>query len=133
MWCLLLTFPKLFQLVVAYWFHVPYWDLLLKTTHANGLWCLARVGGLSQCASRNKRTQPHIYVYPFSPGLPSHPGCHMTLSRVPVLYSRSLSVFRFKYSSVYMLILNYPFPLFFLIPPSVSSFCKSVSLFLIYK
>ena len=24
-----------------------------------------------------------IYMYPFSPKLPSHPGCHITLSRVP--------------------------------------------------
>ena len=29
MWCLVLTFPKLFQLVEAYQFHVPYQDLLL--------------------------------------------------------------------------------------------------------
>ena len=33
MWCLLLTFPKLFSLV-AYQFRVPYQDLL--TAHANG-------------------------------------------------------------------------------------------------
>ena len=31
----------------------------------------------------NKGTQPYIYMYPFSPKLPSHPGCHITLSRVP--------------------------------------------------
>ena len=28
-------------------------------------------------------TQPYIYMYPFSPKLSSHPGCHITLSRVP--------------------------------------------------
>ena len=28
MWCLLLTFPELFWLVVAYRFHVPYQNLL---------------------------------------------------------------------------------------------------------
>ena len=28
-------------------------------------------------------TQPFIYMYPFSPRLPSHPGHNMTLSRVP--------------------------------------------------
>ena len=28
-------------------------------------------------------TQPYINMYPFSPKLPSHPGCHITLSRVP--------------------------------------------------
>ena len=33
--CLLLTFPKLFRLVVAYYFPIPYQDLLSKTTHAN--------------------------------------------------------------------------------------------------
>ena len=27
--------------------------------------------------------QPHIYMYPFSPKPSSHPGCHITLSRVP--------------------------------------------------
>ena len=26
-------------------------------------------------------TQPYTYMYPFSPKLPSHPGCHITLSR----------------------------------------------------
>ena len=30
-----------------------------------------------------KGAQPYIYTYPFSPKLPSQPGCHMTLSRVP--------------------------------------------------
>ena len=28
-------------------------------------------------------TQPHTYMYPFSPKLPSHPGWHMTLNTVP--------------------------------------------------
>ena len=27
--------------------------------------------------------QPYMYMYPFSPKLLSHPGCHITLSRVP--------------------------------------------------
>ena len=30
----------------------------------------------------SKGTQPYIYMYPFSPKSPSHPGCHITLSRV---------------------------------------------------
>ena len=42
-------------------------------------------------------TQPYIYVYPFSPRLPSHPGCHITWSRVPCVL-----VVHFKYSSVYI-------------------------------
>ena len=32
MWHLLLTFPELFQLVVSYWFHVPYQDLMQIVT-----------------------------------------------------------------------------------------------------
>ena len=39
---------------------------------------------------------------PFSPKPLSHPGCHITLSNFPVLYSRSLLVIHLKYSSVYM-------------------------------
>ena len=31
----------------------------------------------------SKGTQPHIDVYPFSPTLPSQPGCHITLNTVP--------------------------------------------------
>ena len=54
----------------------------------------------------SKRTQPYLYMYPFSPKLPSHPGCHTILSRVHVQYSRSLLVIHFKYSTVFLLILN---------------------------
>ena len=39
-----------------------------------------------------KGTQPCIYVYPFSPKLPSHLGCYITLFEFPVLYNRSLLV-----------------------------------------
>ena len=39
-------------------------------------------------------------MYPFSPKLPSHPDCHITLDRVPcAVCSRSLSVIHFKYST----------------------------------
>ena len=31
----------------------------------------------------SKGTQPYVYMYSFSPKLPSHSGCHITLSRVP--------------------------------------------------
>ena len=31
----------------------------------------------------SKGTQPYIYMYPFFAKLFSHPGCHVTLSRVP--------------------------------------------------
>ena len=33
--------------------------------------------------THSKVTQPYIHMYPFSPNLPSHSGCHITLSRVP--------------------------------------------------
>ena len=31
----------------------------------------------------SKGTQQYKYMYPFSPILPFHPGCHITLSRIP--------------------------------------------------
>ena len=43
----------------------------------------------------------HIHVS-ILPQTPSHPGCHITLSKVPCAYSRSLLATHFKYSSVYM-------------------------------
>ena len=45
-------------------------------------------------------------MYSFSLNFPAHPGCHKTLTEFPVLYSRSLLVIHFKYSSVYMSIPN---------------------------
>ena len=41
-------------------------------------------------------------MYPLSPKLPSHPGCHITLNRVPCATQRSLLVIHFKYSNVYI-------------------------------
>ena len=77
----------------------------------------------------------YIYIYPFSPKLPSHPGCYITLSSVPVLYSRTLLVILFKYSSVCKSTpnsLTIPSPQSS--PPAIlSSFSKSVSLFLFCK
>ena len=50
-------------------------------------------------------------MYPFSPKLPSHPGCHITLSRAPcAVYSRSLLVICFRCSGVYMFIPNSTIP-----------------------
>ena len=45
-------------------------------------------------------TQPHIYLYGFSPSLPSHPGCHITLSKVPRTIQLVLVLIHFKYSSL---------------------------------
>ena len=44
----------------------------------------------------------YIYMYPFSAKRLSHSGCHRALSRVPVLYRRTLLVIYFIYSCVYM-------------------------------
>ena len=41
-------------------------------------------------------------MYPFSPKRLSHSDCHIALSRVPVLYTRTLLVLYFIYSCVYM-------------------------------
>ena len=38
---------------------------------------------LWQFQADSKGTQLYVYMYPFSPKLPSHPGCCITLSRVP--------------------------------------------------
>ena len=77
-----------------------------------------------------KDTQPHIYMYAFSPKWPFHPGCHIVLSRVPVLYSGSLLVIHFKYTSVYMSIpnsLTIPSPHPPPPPATISSISKSVT------
>ena len=52
----------------------------------------------------SKGTQPYTYMYPFFPKLPSHPGCHITLGRVPCAIQRSLMVIHFTYNSGYMFI-----------------------------
>ena len=66
-------------------------------------------------------------MYPFSPKLPSHPGCHIALSRVPCVHSMSLLVTHFKYSSVCMSIpnsLTTPSPY----PKGILSYCLNISL-----
>ena len=59
----------------------------------------------------SKGTQPYIHVYPFSPKLRSHPGCHVILSGFPGLYRRSVLVIQFKYGGVCMSIPNSLIPL----------------------
>ena len=46
-------------------------------------------------------------LYLFSPKLPSHPSCCITLSRVLCAIQQVLLVIHFKYSSVYMSIPNF--------------------------
>ena len=50
----------------------------------------------------SKGTQPYMDMDPFSLELPSHPGCHITLSRDPCAVGRSLLVMHFKYHNVYL-------------------------------
>ena len=44
----------------------------------------------------SKGTQPYVYMYPFFPKLPSHPGCHITLSRAPCAIPQNLVGYPFK-------------------------------------
>ena len=54
----------------------------------------------------SKAIQLHIYIYPFFFRFFSHTGYTEYLVEFPVLYSRSLLIIYFIYSSVYMLIPN---------------------------
>ena len=47
----------------------------------------------------SKATQPNIYMYPFSPKLPSHPGCHTHIglnSRYVLILPLSLNQHKIK-------------------------------------
>ena len=57
-------------------------------------------------SGEQRGTQPYIYMYPFSPKLPSQPLCHITLNRVHVLYSKSLLAIHFDNNNLYMSIPN---------------------------
>ena len=76
----------------------------------------------------SKGTQPYTYMYPFSPKLPSHPGCHIALSRVACALQQVL-VIHLKYSSAYMTIPapHLSFPSSFSLA-TISLFSKSLRL-----
>ena len=44
----------------------------------------------------SKGTQPYIYIHPFFSKLPSHPGCHITPSRVPCALQQGFVGYPFK-------------------------------------
>ena len=50
---------------------------------------------LGQFQVDRKGTQSYIYMYPFSPKLPTHLGCHITLSRVPCALQQVLVCYPF--------------------------------------
>ena len=55
-----------------------------------------------------------IYMYPFCPTLPSHPGCHVTLSRVPCAIQQDLVSYPSQTEQCAHIdpkLLNYLFPL----------------------
>ena len=56
----------------------------------------------------SKETQLYVYMYPCSPQFTSHPGCHLTLGRVPCRFFLVILFFsiNFKYSSGYTSIPN---------------------------
>ena len=68
-------------------------------------------------------TEPRIYMYPLSLELPSHPGRHTTLSRVPPALQQVFVGYPFKYSGVHSLHPRLP----------NQSSPRSVSLFLFCK
>ena len=72
------TGGKAFSLIFFFTFY-----LILEYSHLTALW---------EFQVDSKGTQPYIHMYPFSPKFASHPCCHITLSRVPCIYSRTLLV-----------------------------------------
>ena len=58
-------------------------------------------GAWQATVHRVAKSRTRLNDFTFSPKLPSHRGCHITLSRVPCAIHTSLLVICFKYSSVY--------------------------------
>ena len=73
-------------------------------------WHVADSQAVAVSGGQQRDSAIHMYVCPFSPGLPSRPGCHIALSKVPCALRGALSAIRFilfsflairfKYSSV---------------------------------
>ena len=83
----------------------------------------------------SKGSQPYIYMYLFSSKLPSHSGCHMTLSRVHCAIHRTLVFIHPVYNSLHLLTANsQSFPPSLPSPLAITSlFSMSVSLFLFHR
>ena len=64
----------MFQARVLEWGAIAFSNFVLGYSQLTMLW---------QFQMNSKGTQPYIYMYAFSPKLSSHPGCQITLSRVP--------------------------------------------------
>ena len=86
-----------FQARIREWFAISFsrgsspprdgtWVSLIADRHFT-IWATGnRLAMLWPFQADRKGTQPHIHKYPFSPRVPSHPGCYSSLSRAPVLY-----------------------------------------------
>ena len=101
-------FPKLQRLNKSFMFHIsggPYPIGCLFFSKLYFVLGCSRWTRLGQFQMDSKGAWPYIYMYPISLKLPSHPGCHTTLSRITCVYSRSLLVIPFKYKSMYMPVL----------------------------
>ena len=79
---------------------------LLNLLFCVGVWPVNNIVIVS--GEQGRDSAIHISMYRFWPKLPSYPGCHITLSRVPVLYARALLVIHFKYSRAIPIYLIHP-------------------------
>ena len=86
---------------------------------------------LRQFQMNSEGTQPYIYMHPFFPKPHCYPGWHIALSRVPCAVQDVLVGYPFWIQQCVQdlpKLPNYPLPL-----ATISSFSKSVSLFLFYN
>lgn len=68
-----------------------------KSQSGHILFCFLEDSRLAVCyfQAGSRGAQPYTHTYPFSPKLPSQPGCCVTLNRVPWVYCRTLVVTHF--------------------------------------
>jgi len=84
-----LLFP---QSISLFHFSLPRFFILFS--YKNFLFLYCSIVSEQCCDSlqvNTEGTQPHVYMYPFSPKLPSHPGRHVTSSRVPCAVQQVLA------------------------------------------
>ena len=87
------------DLILILFFFFSYSFLKKQPTFVNLLFHIEvqLVNSLLQFQVDCKGTQPYIYMCPFSPRLPSHPGWHKHWAEFHLLYSKSLLVIYFIY------------------------------------
>ena len=120
---------SLIYFVLIHWFFY----FVLKILFCIGIQLVNNVVIVSGGQQGNSAIHIQVYLstYPLSPRLPSHPGCHITLSRVPCAIREVLVGYSFQLQQcvhVHPKLPCYPFPSTFL-PATRSLFFKSLSLF----